>query len=195
MIYIFGLGNPTEQYSMTRHNAGRIVLEYLAKKNDFTNWKKDSKAKALISSGSIEKEKMSFILPDNFMNNSGESTRMFIKSKKDLDKLVVVYDDLDLPIGKIKISFNKSSGGHNGLQSVINHVKSLEFTRIRIGVSPSTSTGKIRKPKGEDAVLKFLLKDFKEDEQKELKKISKIVGEALVVLSDDGREKAMNLFN
>jgi PTH1 family peptidyl-tRNA hydrolase len=195
MLYVIGLGNPGEEYKETRHNTGRIILELLAKKNNFPDWKEDGKIKALISKGELDGEKMTFVLPNNFMNNSGKSVLPLIKSKKDLDKLVVIYDDLDLPIGKIKLSYNRSSGGHNGLGSIIKNVKSEEFLRIRVGVSPHTPSGKTKKPKGEDAVLKFLLKEFKEPEMKEIKKIAKIISEALVTTSSSGKDKAMSIYN
>jgi PTH1 family peptidyl-tRNA hydrolase len=163
--------------------------------NNFPDWKEDGKIKALISKGELDGEKMTFVLPNNFMNNSGKSVLPLIKNKKDLDKLVVIYDDLDLPIGKIKLSYNRSSGGHNGLGSIIKNVKSEEFLRIRVGVSPHTPSGKTKKPKGEDAVLKFLLKEFKEPEMKEIKKIAKIISEALVTTSSSGKDKAMSIFN
>jgi PTH1 family peptidyl-tRNA hydrolase len=108
---------------------------------------------------------------------------------------VVVYDDLDIPVGSLKISFNRSSGGHNGLQSIIKKVKSQEFVRIRIGVSPHTPTGKLKKPSGEDKILKFLLGEFKDDEFKELKKMSKKVAEIITMISSDGHPKAMSLYN
>jgi PTH1 family peptidyl-tRNA hydrolase len=118
-----------------------------------------------------------------------------IDTPKKLKNLVVVYDDLDIPVGSLKISFNRSSGGHNGLESIIKQVKSREFVRIRIGVSPHTPTGKLRKPKGEDAVLKFLLGKFKEDELKILKKQSKQVAEIIGLIASEGKDKAMSLYN
>jgi peptidyl-tRNA hydrolase, PTH1 family len=95
----------------------------------------------------------------------------------------------------LKVSFNRSSGGHNGLESIIKKVKSREFVRIRIGISPSTPSGKIRKPKGEEAILKYLLGKFKESELKEIKNISKKVAEILETLAHDGKDKAMSVYN
>jgi PTH1 family peptidyl-tRNA hydrolase len=194
MRYIIGLGNPGEEYASTRHNTGRIILELLAKKN-FTEWKKDMKLHARVAKGDLDGEKMTFVCPETFMNNSGTSVKPLVASKKDLGKLVVVYDDLDLPLGRIKLSFNRSAGGHNGLGSIIKAVKSEEFIRIRVGVSPSTPSGKIKKPSGEDAVQKFLLGNFKEKELLELKKISKTVKEILVCISAESKDKAMSLYN
>ena len=195
MITIAGLGNPGEEYTNTRHNTGRIILQLLAKKNDFSEFTLDSKIKALTAVGKIGKAKMQFIMPDNFMNNSGKSVAPLIKSKKDLATLVIIYDDLDLPIGRMKISFNRSSGGHNGVESIIKCVKSQEFLRIRIGISPHTPSGKTKKPSGEKAVIDFLMKDFKEAEIAELKKVAKKVGEALELFADEGKDKMMSVCN
>lgn len=195
MITVVGLGNPGEEYVKTRHNAGRIVLELLAKKNDFSDWRLDKKTKALFAAGKIGTKKMQFVLPDNFMNNSGGSVKPLVKVKKDLESLVVVYDDMDLPLGTIRLSFDRGDGGHNGLGDIIKVLKSREFLRIRIGVSPETPGGKLKKPKGENAVIDFLLKNFKDAELAELKKISKAVGEALEIFLTDGKDKAMTQCN
>lgn len=176
MKLVVGLGNPGTEYEKTRHNAGFIVVDAIAKKID-------------------EKLKVKFIKPDTFMNNSGRAVAPLVKTKKDLADLIVVYDDIDIPLGKIKISFNRSSGGHNGVESIINHVKSQEFLRIRIGICPTTPTGKNKKPKGEDKVLKFLLSEFKKEELEELKKISKTIANAVEVIYTEGSQKAMTLFN
>lgn len=195
MMLIVGLGNPGEEYKNTRHNTGRIVLENIAKSNDFCEWKKNLKLKALSSKGEVGGVKFDFMLPEIFMNNSGVSVSQIITDKKKLKNLIVVYDDIDLPIGYFKISYNKSSGGHNGLDSIIKKVKSKEFIRIRIGVSPTTPTGKTKKPKGEEAVLKFLLGKYKENELGEIKKISKKVSQAIEMISKEGKEKTMTLYN
>ena len=195
MFLIVGLGNPGEEYKNTRHNTGRIILENIVKNNDFSDWKNNLKLKALCAKGEINGIKFDFMLPETFMNNSGIAVSQVINEKKKLKNLVVVYDDMDLPLGHYKISYNKSSGGHNGLTSIIKKVKSMEFVRIRIGVSPTTPTGKMKKPKGEDAVLKFLLGKYKEDELKEIKKISKKVSEIIKMISEEGKDKAMTLFN
>ncbi len=175
MKILVGLGNPGKEYENTRHNAGRIVVNLVEKK--------------------LENIKVKFITPDTFMNNSGKAVAPFVKSKKDLKDLVVVYDDIDLPLGKIKISFNRSSGGHNGLESVIKSVKSQEFVRIRVGISPATPSGKIRKPKGEKAILNFLLGEFKKSELEAVKKLSKKITEAVETIFTEGKDKAMSLYN
>jgi PTH1 family peptidyl-tRNA hydrolase len=176
MKLVVGLGNPGEEYKNSRHNTGYIMLAMVEKKLDL-------------------KDKIKFVYPDKFMNNSGKVVGPLIKSKKDLKDLVVIYDDIDLPLGKMKISFNRSSGGHNGLGSIIKALKSQEFLRIRIGISPETPSGKLRKPKGEKDVLKFLLGEYKEKELAELKKLSKKVAQALETIVTEGKDKAMSLYN
>lgn len=195
MMLIVGLGNPGEEYKNTRHNAGRIILEKIAKANDFSDWKNDMKLKSFRSKGEIGGKNFDFLLPNTFMNNSGNAVSGVIDDKKKLKNLVVVYDDIDLSLGTIKISYNRSSGGHNGLESIIKQLKSQEFTRIRIGVCPTTPTGKMKKPKGEEAVVKFLLGVFKEDELKIIKNLSKKIAEIITMISAEGKDKAMTLYN
>jgi len=175
MKLVVGLGNPGEEYEKTRHNTGHIVVSAIEKKWDG--------------------KKVKFLIPDTFMNHSGKAVAQFVKSKKDLADLVVIYDDIDLPLGKIKISFNRSSGGHNGLGSIIKSLKSEEFVRIRVGIAPATPTGKIKKPHGEKDVLKFLLGEFKKPELETIKKLSKKIAEAIEVIFTESKEKAMTLYN
>lgn len=175
MKLVVGLGNPGVEYENTRHNAGRILVSLIEDK--------------------VKTKQVKFVTPDTFMNNSGKIVAPLIKTKKDLEKLVVIYDDMDLPLGKIKISFDKSSGGHRGLESIIKSLKSKEFVRIRVGVSPSTPSGKMKKPLGEKAVLDFLLGEFKKPELEIIKKLSKKIALAVDAFFAEGREKAMSLYN
>ena len=191
MNYIIALGNPGDEYTNNRHNTGRIILEMLSKKLEMDKFKEDKKIRALVSKGVIDGKKISVVFPNNFMNNSGASVKPLVGSAKDLDKIVVVYDDIDLPLGTVRLSYNRGSGGHNGLISIIKALKSEAFLRIRVGVSPSTAGGKIRKPESGDGVLKFLLGDFRPKEMEEMKGISKTVLLALILFVTEGREKAM----
>ncbi|HEY4493757.1 MAG TPA: aminoacyl-tRNA hydrolase [Candidatus Paceibacterota bacterium] len=167
MAYIIvGLGNPGVEYENTRHNTGRIIAE-----------------------------KLGYRVLDDYMNNSGKLVAKLIKSKKDIAKLVVIHDDLDIPIGKFKISFNKSAGGHRGVSSVVRAIKSQEFTRIRVGISPSTPSGKLKKPMGEKKVLEFILGKFKPKELEVLKKLTKKIGEAVSLIESGDIAIAQNKFN
>jgi PTH1 family peptidyl-tRNA hydrolase len=195
MIYIVGLGNPGEEYKKTRHNTGRIILDIIRKKISADDFGFNKKINALVSEGKIGKEKVMLIEPETFMNKSGLSLKSLITSKKKAGDLVVIYDDLDLPIGKMKISFNRGTGGHRGLESVAKQIKTLEFVRFRVGISPKTPSGKTKKPAGEQAVEKHILGAFKDPEMLELKKIGKHAVEALEVFVKEGVELAMTNFN
>lgn len=195
MIYVVGLGNKGSEYENTRHNTGRSILISLAKKNKFADWKYDKILDAQKAKGEIGGETFTFILPETFMNNSGKSVKALKLSVKALEKCVVVYDDLDMPLGKIKLSFNRGSGGHNGVKSIINHVKTEAFPRLRVGVSPHTPGGKIKKPSGEKEVLNFLMKTFTPKEMEEFKKVTKNIGEALTLISEKGHMIATNEIN
>ncbi|TSC54933.1 MAG: peptidyl-tRNA hydrolase, PTH1 family [Parcubacteria group bacterium LiPW_30] len=192
---IVGLGNPGEEYELTRHNTGRIVLSALHKKENLSPFKLDKKLKALVSEGKIGKDKIEVIFPETFMNKSGVSITPLIKNKKQAERLIVVHDDLDLPLGTMKISFNRGSGGHKGIESIIKAIKTEAFVRVRIGVSPKTTKGKAKKPKGEEKIVNFIIGKFSKIEQETLKKVGKQVSEAIVTLVKDGREKAMGDFN
>ena len=192
---IIGLGNPGEEYADTRHNAGRMVVEAFRKKNDFPEWVADKSLKALVSKSTWGKDKAVLLMPDNFMNVSGKSVAPLVKNAKDAERTIVVYDDLDLPLGSMKISFNRSSGGHKGVESVIKALKTPAFARLRIGICPTTPSGKLKKPKGEEALLDFIVGPFKKAEADEIKKVTKNGAEALALIVDEGREIATGKVN
>ena len=195
MIFV-GLGNPTEELKGSRHNIGREFLMWYGERADGEmSWKAEKISKALVAKVKTGAKLSVFVLPETYMNNSGLSLRNFVSSKKDLEKLVVLHDDLDLPLGTIKISFNRGDGGHNGVKSVISHLKSNTFTRVRIGIAKKSARGVALKPKGEDKVVKYVLGKFSPAEKLLLKKVYKKLSEAIEVLSEEGREIAMNRFN
>jgi len=168
MKLVVGLGNPGQEYENTRHNTGRIIVTWLEGKLP---------------------GKIKFLTPDTYMNKSGVAVTKMVKSKKDLKDLIVIYDDLDLPLGKFKISYKRSAGGHRGLASVIRALKSEEFVRIRVGISPK------KKPHGEKEVIKFILGKFTPKEITALKKLSKKVADAIEVIFSESKEKAMSIYN
>jgi PTH1 family peptidyl-tRNA hydrolase len=195
MPYIIaGLGNPGGEYENTRHNTGRIVLNAVREEFD-GEFEPDKKLNAQVAEVKIGKEKVTLIAPDTFMNKSGKAIGPLVKNPKAAEKLVVIYDDFQLPLGRMKISFNKSSGGHNGLESVIKAVKTEAFPRIRIGTAAANAKGDAKIPHGDEKIEKFILGDFKPDEMKVLKKVAKRAAEAVEMIVKEGREKAMNVFN
>lgn len=177
MTYILmGLGNPGEEYTNTRHNTGRLAV-------------------SAFEAGSDLSKKVKIIVPDTFMNLSGKAVKGVIKSKKAAEGLVVFRDDLDLPLGRVKMTFNRGAGGHKGVESVKRAVGTEGFIQIKIGISPATPKGKIKKISGEDKVQKFILSDFKPAEKLILKKVFKKINEGIEVLIKEGREAAMNVIN
>ncbi len=138
MKLIVGLGNPGKQYEKTRHNAGWMVLNEIIKKyNPQKSWSNSKKAKAEFLKLQINNQEVELLKPTNFMNNSGFSVQYAVKkhSLKPED-IIVIHDDKDINLGEIKVQFDKNSAGHNGVQSIINHLKTKEFYRVRVGVAP-----------------------------------------------------------
>jgi PTH1 family peptidyl-tRNA hydrolase len=192
---IVGLGNPGEEYTGTRHNTGRMAVEQFAKDNDCDEWKENKIAKATIAKGTIAKSAVTLVLPDTYMNKSGVAVLKYVKSVKAAEKLIVVYDDLDLAIGTMKVSFDRGSGGHKGIESIARTMKTKKFVRVRIGISPRAASGKLKKPQGDEEVGKFILGTFKPAEQVELKTVFKKASEAIATTIEEGYGIAMNRFN
>src|SRR3989338_3860369 len=189
--FIIGLGNPGETYRGTRHSVGRATVEHFSKKNGFPELKFDKEINALIAEGKIEKQGVTLLLPETFMNKSGETIKKLHATyyKLQAEQLIVIHDDLDLPLGVMKISFNRGSGGHSGVESIARALKTREFIRVRIGISPK------KKPQGEKKVNDFILGHFKPLELTVLKKVMQKGEKALVAIVMEGKERAMNEFN
>lgn len=192
---LVGLGNPGGEYAHTRHNTGRIILEEFRGAHDLPDWETKKPYNALASGGKAGKAEVLLLLPETMMNNSGKSLLTLVKSKKQAEQLVVIYDDLDLPLGKWKFSFNRGSGGHKGIESIARAIKTKAFVRVRVGVTPTSLFGKPKKPHGDDAVVKFILGTFTESETKELKIIGKEITKGLETLLADGLDAAMGEWN
>jgi PTH1 family peptidyl-tRNA hydrolase len=133
-IYLIGLGNPGKKYAKSRHNIGFLLLENLSKKYNSTFLLKD-KLKSSCSEFKINNSTYRLFLPNTFMNNSGEAVRAIVDWYKiNLDQIFIIVDDKDLPLGKIRFRKKGSSGGHNGLRSIIEKLQTNNFNRIRIGI-------------------------------------------------------------
>lgn len=206
-MIIIGLGNPGAEYEGTRHNAGREAVEAFAKKQGFDDFQMDKKAQALVATGKVGKEKTTLVLPETYMNKSGASAGRFAKGAKKIKDpssgkavkaypdIVIVHDDLDIPLGKAKMSWNKSAGGHKGVQSVLKALGTEAVFRIRIGITPATASGKLKKPDHDTITENFIVAGFKEREADELKKVQKKVVEFLETAAGDSPEKAMSDLN
>ena len=192
---IVGLGNPGAEYELTRHNVGRLTVEAIQKRFQFPDWIPEKKTLALKSEGEYEGKTATLLLPETMMNRSGKSLIPLVKSVKDATKLLVIHDDLDLLLGRFKLSFDRGSGGHRGLESIIKTIKTTAFLRARIGVSPASKKGVAKKPVGEEAIVKFILGKFRLAELATIKRVVKEVSEATTLWLTDGPAATMNKFN
>ncbi len=187
---IIGLGNTGKEYEKTRHNAGRMAAEMVAKKNDFPPFVLNKTAKALVSVGEIEGEKTTIVLPETMMNLSGKSAVAFVKSVKAAKNLLVIQDELDLPLGTLKMVFERGSGGHKGVESVMRAIKTKAFARLRMGISGEGKKHQAKKPAGEEKVVKHVVGKFKPGEEAAVKKMVARAAEAARLFVTEGLEKA-----
>ena len=186
MFVIVGLGNPGKKYENTRHNAGFISLDALANKYGISISEK--KHKALCGTGIIEGNKVLLVKPETFMNLSGESVRSvmdFYKIDPEEDMLVI-YDDISLAPGNIRIRKKGSAGGHNGIKSIIAHTGTQNFMRIKVGVG--------EKPSGWD-LADYVLGHFSEEDNTKIKEIMPDIIQAATLMVQGDVDKAMNDFN
>ena len=136
-----------------------MVLEAFAKKEDI-GLSEDKKISAVKGKGVVAGETVTLLAPNTFMNASGKAVAKVVKSIKAAEKLIVIYDDLDMPLGSIKLTFGGGSGGHKGVESIARALKTKNFIRVRVGISGQTPSGKLKKPKGEEQVIKHIMSDF-----------------------------------
>ncbi len=173
--YIFGLGNQGEAYERTRHNAGAIAAERFFARYD--------------GAGAVA------VHSNEYMNHSGRAAARAVLPK-DVARLIVVHDDIDVPLGTVRVAFGRGDGGHNGVRSIIEHLGTKDFIRVRIGVAKKNIFGTLRKPKGEKAVHEFLLAEMKpRDEEALMRVIDEKVLPALTLIVTEGKEHAMRMCN
>ena len=189
MKLVIGLGNPGLEYKWTRHNVGFEAIDKLA--YDFNINVNKNKYKAIYGEGIIHNEKVILIKPLTYMNLSGECVRDFLAFYKDLslEDIIVICDDINLPIGTIRVRKKGSDGGQNGLKNIIYHLNSDEFARIRIGIG--------QKPENY-TLANFVLSKFNKDEEIDIVKGITYATDALELFIKDknnGLSNAMNLFN
>lgn len=187
---IVGLGNTGKEYEKTRHNVGRMAVELLAKKEGFPPFVYKKGANALISEGTIDKEKVVLVLPETMMNLSGKSVATLVKSPKAAKNLLLVQDELDIPLGAMKMVFGRNSGGHKGVESVMRAVKTKDFARLRIGISGAGRKNQAKKPSGDEKVVKHVIGKFRPAEDAVLKKTLKKAADVLALYATEGIERA-----
>lgn len=194
MYTIVGLGNPGEEYANTRHNVGWIILSDVITENALPSLLKSSKYGGLLSEGLLHGIDVSILFPTNYMNNSGTSVQKFLKDHTGDATLIVVHDEVDLPLGDIRISKDRGAGGHNGVKSIIDACGTKDFIRVRIGIAQKGLFGNIKKPTGEK-LSQYVLGKFKSGEEKQFPEITDKVDRALELILKKGVETAMNECN
>lgn len=183
---VVGLGNPGKDYEMTRHNAGFLTIDHISVEENVEI--KKLKYKALIGDTVINGHRCLLVKPQTFMNNSGEAVREISQFYKiPPEKIIVIFDDISLPCGKLRIRRKGTDGGHNGIKSIIYHLNSDNFPRIKIGVGA--------KPHPDYNLADWVLSTFKKDELEELKKAIAKATEVLPFMLDGEIDKAMNKAN
>ena len=182
---IVGLGNPGTRYEKTRHNLGFLLVDWLAR--EFQTQVKREECRSLIGRAEIENRKVELVKPQTFMNLSGEAISCLLKKEnRNANKLIVISDDLALPLGTIRLRAKGSAGGHNGLKSIIACLRTEEFIRLRIGIQPEPS---LRDTKD------FVLENFSKTDFQSVEKVLEQSADAIRSVLSDGVEKAMAQFN
>lgn len=185
MKIVVGLGNPTPKYEGTRHNIGFSVIDVLAEKYNIRV--NTNRHKALCGSGIIGGEKVILAKPLTFMNLSGESVRPLVDYYKlDLEDLLIIYDDISLEPGNLRMRAGGSAGGHNGMKSIIQHLGSDRFPRLRLGVG--------EKPAQMD-LADYVLGHFSAEEKKQIDEVRNVAAEAVVCFIEEGVTETMNRYN
>ena len=190
-IYLIGLGNPGKKYSKSRHNIGFLVLENLSRKYN-SNFLLKDKLKSSCSEFKINNSTYRLFLPNTFMNNSGDAVRAIVDwYKMNLDQIFIIVDDKDLPLGKIRFRKKGSSGGHNGLKSIIEKLQTHEFNRIRIGIGSPPLNKEIKNFN----TISHVLGNISLEEKVILDKVYKRVIESIEQMTIKKEEHIMNELN
>jgi PTH1 family peptidyl-tRNA hydrolase len=186
MIIIIGLGNPGKKFEGTRHNIGFMAIDEFARKNDFPDFKLQKKSNAIVSERILGNEAVVLAKPQTFMNDSGKAVKQLISNTEaKMADLVIIHDDIDLPVGKIKIVKERGSAGHKGVESIIKNIGNDGLIRFRIGIAGQKDV----------KAMKVVLKNFSEEEQKIIGEIIHKTTEALNLFINEGLEKTMNEYN
>jgi len=194
MHYIVGLGNPGDEYKFTRHNVAWLVLDAVLESLRLPSLVVSAKYAGRVSVGIVAGAEVTVLYPDTFMNKSGSAVKKLVP-KQAADKMIVVYDDVDLPLGEIKLSVGRGAGGHNGVQSIIDTLGTKDFVRVRIGISPrSFWTKEIKRPQGAKLPT-YVLGNFA---KRELATVATVATHATAVIEclvSQGVDGAMNKYN
>jgi PTH1 family peptidyl-tRNA hydrolase len=188
VFLVVGLGNPGREYERTRHNVGVEVLDILATRHGGGKFKRAKLEQSLVADIRLGGEKVVLAFPQTYMNDSGLAVRALVRHNHiaDYSRLVVVHDELDLPIGRLKVKDGGGLAGHNGLRSIVQHLKNEGFTRVRIGVG---------KPKSKEHGANHVLSPPTKRERQELDIVVQEAADAVEMIITDGLAPAMNRYN
>jgi PTH1 family peptidyl-tRNA hydrolase len=193
MKLVVGLGNPGFLYARNRHNIGFMCVSHLARAQRIRFDRKQGYARTGI--GSIGPHRVVLARPQTFMNSSGDSVHRLVQLLKITPAdLVVIHDDLDLPLGKLRLRLGGSSGGHKGIESVIARLGTPDFHRVRVGIGRPEVNGGSPADK-EEAVIGYVLSDFTGEERERVEEVLPQVSRAVVMLLTEGLAAAMNRYN
>ena len=185
MWAVIGLGNPGKRYIHTRHNVGFFFVKRVAKSWEIKLRKRSCSSKTVLTEQ--HGEQILLVLPQTYMNNSGVAVKCVLESRGVApDNLLVVYDDLDLPLGEIRIRTSGGPGTHNGMNSIVREIQTTQFPRMRVGIGPLTP---------DEAATDFVLAPFEEEESSLLNRSLNTAQKALDLILNGNIEKAMNQFN
>ena len=185
-LLIFGLRNPTARYANTRHNAGAMAVQLLAKRHNIEFQQRSNGT--VVGRGELSERDVRLILPGTYMNVSGDAVGPMVRRfGKRLDSVLIVIDEMDLPLGTIRLRPYGSAGGHNGMRSIINALGTQDFPRLRIGVGRPVDAG--------SDTIRHVLSRFRPDEKKALDAALDRAADCMELLIRDGIDEAMNEFN
>ncbi len=193
---IVGLGNPGAKYERTRHNIGFDIIDRLADQWGATMFSADSRADALTAEAMVSGKKVFFIKPTTYMNNSGRAVkRLADYLDVSTENILVVYDDVDLPLAQLRFAHSRGDGGHRGVRSVIQRL-GKDFFRLRVGISPTDASGVVQKPSvGDKGINPFVMGRFSPDERKKITDQYEAIFQGVETWITDGEEAAMNIIN
>ena len=185
MKYIIGLGNPGLEYRDTKHNIGFSVVKELAKENKIKI--KEKRCSAIIGKGRISSLEVVLVLPQTYMNRSGDTVGDLVRDEiSSIEDLIVVCDDINLKLGRVRLKKKGSAGGHKGLESIISDLDRDDFARLRVGIATDVHKGDISR---------YVLTPFKRNQHKNVSHVIALATESLICWIEKGMDEAMNKFN
>ncbi len=194
MYYVVPLGNPGEKYAATRHNVGWQVIDAWRDQVGLPALHDSAQYSGFVTNGVVAGQELTVLYPHTYMNHSGSAVAKLVPPDAS-ERLVVVYDDVDLPLGEVKVAFGRGDGGHNGVRSIISKLGTKQFVRIRVGICPRSFWTKQPKRPAGGKLPKYVLGRFTSRERSEVAEAAVQVGKVLDTILRNGHQTAMNQHN